>query len=79
MSNTSMNTSGDGTRPSTSGGVDNMGASSTFTPHKKPAPGQSPEIAGASNSPNPVEKMTEKRQDGAADDAHNPGPRKDGE
>lgn len=60
------NTSGDGTRPTTSGGTDNVGAARSFTPGKKLKPGEA--------SPGPVEKMTEKRQDADSDSAQNPGP-----
>ena len=77
-SSSTTNTSGDGTRPSTDGGVDNMGGASSFTPHQKKNP-DIPAAAGDSNSPQPTEKMVEKRQEGSDDNASNPGPRKDGE
>ena len=60
------NTSGDGTRPTTSGGVDNIGAADSFTPGKKSGPDDA--------SPGPVEKMTEKRQDSTSDSAQHPAP-----
>ena len=62
----SGNTSGDGTRPTTSGGTDNVGAAHSFTPGTKLKPGYA--------SPGPEEKMTEKRQDADSDSAQNPGP-----
>ena len=59
MSNSgTINTSGDGTRPTTSGGVDNIGGADGFIPGKaKPA---------NSGVPAPQEKMGENRQDHAA-------------
>ena len=60
------NTSGDGTRPTTSGGADNVGAAHSFTPGKKTKPGD--------KSPAPQEKMSDKRQDADSDSAYHPGP-----
>jgi len=59
-------TSGEGTRPTTSGGVDNIGGASSFTPGKKSGP--------ADTSPAPPEKMAEKRQDRHANSAQHPAP-----
>ena len=54
----SIKSSGEGSRPSTDGGVDNMGAASGFTPGQvKPADGDAP--AG-------YEKMSEKRRNKTA-------------
>ncbi|MDB5884546.1 MAG: hypothetical protein JWR74_717 [Polaromonas sp.] len=61
------NTSGDGSRPTTSGGADNIGAAHSFTPGKKSGPD---DVA-----PAPLEKMAEKRQDGNSDSADHPAPR----
>lgn len=55
MGNQSTIGSGDGTRPTTDGGVDNIGAGGAFIPGK-----------GDSNAPAPHEKMTEKKKDRAA-------------
>ncbi|MDB5742626.1 MAG: hypothetical protein JWR68_941 [Polaromonas sp.] len=63
---TQTSTSGEGSRPTTSGGVDNLGGADSFTP------GQ-PSKAG-DTSPGPQEKMTEKRQDGSAASADHPAP-----
>ncbi len=60
------NTSGDGTRPTTSGGVDNIGGADSFTPGKK--------TGHDGSTPGPNEKMTEKRQDSTSDSAQNPAP-----
>lgn len=60
------NTSGDGTRPTTSGGVDNIGGAHAFTPGQPSAPD---DVA-----PAPSEKMTEKRQDANSDSAQHPAP-----
>ena len=77
--NDTVGTTGEGTRPATAGGVDNMGAASSFTPHS-PLANSLPGAAGDLNAPAPREKMAEKSQDGAnADTARNPGPRKDGD
>lgn len=46
---------GDGTRPTTDGGVDNIGAAGSFTP------GQAD-----TNAPGPKERMTEKKRDKAS-------------
>lgn len=54
----SMGTSGEGSRPTTDGGVDNLGGASAFTPGKATSPG--------SSSPMPTEKMAEKKSDKAA-------------
>jgi hypothetical protein len=70
MSTTNPTTnSGDGTRPTTAGGVDNIGGASSFTPGKAQD--------GASSTPAADEKMTEKRQesgDGHSATASHPGP-----
>ena len=64
----SINTSDDGTRPSTSGGVDNMGGADSFTPSQTPD--------GRNSAPGPDEKMKAKRQGGdEAASATHPGPR----
>lgn len=65
MTGTPDTTSGDGTRPSTAGGVDNLGAAKGFTPGKA-EPG--------SQAPAPPEKMQEKKQDRGSDNAGDPGP-----
>jgi hypothetical protein len=52
MANTNNLGSGDGTRPTTDGGVDNVGAAGSFTPGK-----------GKRNEPVPPEKMSEVRKD----------------
>lgn len=77
-SSTNTGSSGDGSRPSTAGGVDNIGGASSFTPHAVKNP-KTPAAAGDNSSPQPVEKLVEKRQEGQDDNASNPGPRKDGE
>ncbi len=56
--NSSAGDSGQGSRPTTSGGVDNIGGASSFTPGKAPQDGES--------SPMPPEKMAEKKNDKAA-------------
>ena len=59
MSNeTPVQNSGAGTRPSTSGGVDNLGAADSFSP------GQATDAGDG--SPAPVEKMADKHTDKAA-------------
>ena len=55
MSDISVSGSGDGTRPATSGGVDNMGAGESFT-GKKTAAGE--DVSG----PGPAERMQDKRK-----------------
>lgn len=55
MANSNILGSGDGTRPTTDGGVDNIGAAGSFIPGK-----------GSSNSPAPVERMREQRKDKAS-------------
>jgi hypothetical protein len=55
MSNENNLGSGDGTRPTTDGGVDNIGGASTFTPGK-----------GSANAPKPAEKMSENKKDKAS-------------
>ena len=66
--NDSITNSGEGTRPATAGGVDNIGGASGFTPGKKV-----PEGGGA---PAPREKMREKRQEAdSANTATHPDPR----
>lgn len=55
MSNTANN-SGDGSRPTTDGGVDNIGAGEKFTGQRTAA---GDDVAG----PGPTEKMQKKRQD----------------
>jgi len=64
--NSHTTNSGEGTRPTTSGGVDNIGGASSFTPGKKSGP--------ADTSPAPAEKMAEKRQDHTANSAQHPAP-----
>jgi hypothetical protein len=49
---------GEGTRPTTSGGVDNIGGASAFTPGKSTTDGDT--------APQGVEKMAEKKVDRAA-------------
>lgn len=55
-SNNSDAGSGDGTRPTTSGGVDNIGAGEKFSSHRTQA-GES------TTGPAPTEAMTRKRKD----------------
>lgn len=55
MSDTPVSASGDGTRPATSGGVDNMGVGKSFT-GKKTAAGE--DVSG----PGPAERMQDKRK-----------------
>jgi hypothetical protein len=47
--------SGDGSRPTTDGGVDNIGGAGTFTPGE-----------GSSDAPKPPERMAEKKLDKAS-------------
>ena len=61
-------TSGEGIRPTTSGGVDNMGGGDTFTPGKE----KPPELS----TPQPAEKMAEKKQHSGSSNASNPSPGK---
>ena len=64
----SITNSGEGTRPTTAGGVDNIGGASGFTPGK-----EAPEGGGAPAAP---EKMREKRQEAvSANTATHPDPR----
>ncbi|MDO9405867.1 MAG: hypothetical protein Q7T87_17690 [Polaromonas sp.] len=56
MSTSNIDHSGDGTRPTTDGGVDNIGAAGSFTPGK----------ADGSSGPAPAEKMAEVRKDKAS-------------
>jgi len=56
--NSSTGGSGQGSRPTTTGGVDNIGGASSFTPGKASKEGDA--------SPMPAEKMTEKKNDKAA-------------
>ena len=56
--NSATGGSGQGSRPTTDGGVDNIGGASSFTPGKALKEGES--------SPMPPEKMTEKKNDKAA-------------
>jgi Protein of unknown function (DUF2934) len=56
MSNRPATGSGDGTRPATSGGVDNMGGGESFS-GKKTAAGE--DVSG----PAPTERMQDKRKD----------------
>ena len=58
--------SGQGTRPTTAGGVDNIGGADAFIPGKGPDKGNV--------APGPPEKMTEKRQDGSSSRADHPAP-----
>jgi hypothetical protein len=67
-SNSNMTNSGEGTRPTTDGGVDNMGGADTFTPGRAKSPDAS--------TPQPHEKMTWKRQGEGSDDAAEPSPAK---
>lgn len=55
MSDTPVSGSGDGTRPDTSGGVDNMGAGESFT-GRNTAAGE--DVSG----PGPTERMQDKRK-----------------
>lgn len=59
MSDTPVSGSGDGTRPATSGGVDNMGAGKSFTGRKTSA---GEDVSG----PGPTERMQDKRKNVAA-------------
>lgn len=66
MGTSNLSNSGEGSRPTTSAGVDNIGGADTFTPGKTPS---------ASNpAPKPPEKMSEKRQDGISSRAQYPAP-----
>ena len=56
--NTGNSSSGEGTRPVTDGGVDNIGGASSFTPGKPSSP--------ADSAPKPHEKMAEKKADSAS-------------
>ncbi|MES2980070.1 MAG: hypothetical protein V4731_16730 [Pseudomonadota bacterium] len=58
--------SGEGSRPSTSAGVDNIGAGDTFTPGQRKPEGQT--------SPLPDEKMRHQHHDEDHNDAHRPAP-----
>ena len=53
MSTSNINNSGDGTRPTTDGGVDNIGAAGSFTPGQP-----DPDTSG----PAPKEKMADLRR-----------------
>lgn len=55
-SNTGVTSTGDGTRPTTSGGVDNIGGAESFTAHKTKA---GEDVAG----PAPRERMQDKKKD----------------
>ena len=57
MGNTTVMGSGDGTRPTTSGGTDNIGAASGVTGGT---------AGGQSSGPAPAEKLREKRKDAEA-------------
>jgi len=61
------NTSADGTRPTTDGGVDNIGGAHSFTSGKASGPDNV--------APAPPEKMAEKCQDANSDSADHPAPR----
>lgn len=63
---THISNSGKGTRPTPSGGVNNIGGSDTFTPAKTPDAGQT--------TPHPPEKLTEKRQDDISNRSIYPAP-----
>ncbi|MDB5932320.1 MAG: hypothetical protein JWR60_4027 [Polaromonas sp.] len=63
---TDISSSGEGTRPTTSGGVDNIGGADGFTPGKK--------SDVSDTAPAPAEKMAEKRQDHNANRADHPAP-----
>ena len=65
-STTTNSTSGEGTRPTTSAGVDNIGGADSFTPGKK--------SDVSDTAPAPPEKMAEKRQDHNANRADHPAP-----
>jgi hypothetical protein len=65
-SNSNLTNSGEGSRPTTDGGVDNIGGADTFTPNKTPD--------GQNAAPMPDEKMRWKRQTPGSDDASNPAP-----
>ena len=62
--NNSTGTSGEGTRPTTSGGIDNIGGADAFIPGKKKPPGVS--------TKQPAEKMSLKRQASGSDEAADP-------
>ena len=53
--NSAAGGTGQGSRPTTDGGVDNIGGASSFTPGKELKEGES--------SPMPAEKMAEKKND----------------
>ena len=55
MANTNSLSSGDGIRPTTDGGVDNIGAAKSFTPGK-----------GSTNGPVPKEKVPDSKKDRAS-------------
>ena len=55
MGHSNMLGSGDGTRPTTDGGVENIGAAGSFIPGK-----------GSTDSPAPTERMSEKKKDKAS-------------
>ena len=55
MANSNSLSSGDGTRPTTDGGVDNIGAAKSFTPGK-----------GSSNAPPSHERVPDAKKDKAS-------------
>ncbi|VTU41254.1 hypothetical protein H4CHR_05989 [Variovorax sp. PBS-H4] len=59
MTNSSGTHSGDGTRPTTSGGTDNIGAGEKFS-------GKRSQAGSEDNGPAPAERMTAKRKDAEA-------------
>ena len=64
--NTGIGRSGEGSRPTTSGGVDNIGGADAFTPS------HTPDKTNA--APKPDEKMSRKRQDASSDSAADQSP-----
>jgi hypothetical protein len=64
--NSGINTSGEGSRPTTSAGVDNIGAADAFTPSSTPD--------GVNAAPKSKEKMEEKKQDSSASRADEDAP-----
>jgi hypothetical protein len=63
MANPGTAGSGDGSRPTTDGGVDNIGAASGFTPGNPPA-----------DAPAPPEKFAERKKDRASMEADGSAP-----
>jgi hypothetical protein len=66
--NSNLASSGEGSRPTTAAGVDNIGAADAFHPSGAPE--------GESVTPNPHEKMQEKRQGPGSDNMADSSPGK---